>query len=279
MGSSPVGARLHLTNREDGTPWKRRGQPRSRRAVLHIDARAVLRTEVRAARGRYPSAPILSVMPHSLIASIRRRGGAARVATLTAMGASRAQLRTAVQCGELVRVRNGWLALPDAPADVVRAVAFGGRLACLSSARYHGLWTPDDDRVHVAVPRHAGRVHGHPDDLIIHWQSPAWSAHPSVVEPVPELVRQVLLCCLREDALTVIDSALNAGVLSAAELAAVVEGLPPRFAPVIGEVDSRSESGLETFCRVRLTRSVSASDHRCGYRASGESISCSAIGS
>ncbi|MBX3098813.1 MAG: hypothetical protein KF761_04470 [Salinibacterium sp.] len=191
-------------------------------------------------------------MTQPFIANIRSRGGAARVATLTASGATRGRLRAAVQNGELVRIRKGWLAVPDAPADVIRAVAYGGRLACLSAARFHGLWAPEDDHVHAAIPRHAGRVHGHPEDLIIHWQSTAWSAHSSVVEPVPDLVRQVLLCRPLEDALTVIDSALNTRTLSMAGLAAILDTLPPRFARVIGEVDARSESGLETFCRCRL---------------------------
>jgi very-short-patch-repair endonuclease len=176
------------------------------------------------------------------------------VGALISAGATSGQLRTAVQRGELIRIRKGWLGLPDARPEVIRAAEFGGRLTCLSAARYHGLWTPDEDRrIHVGVPQHAGRVHGNPAGLVVHWQSEPWTRRPSVVEPVAELIRQMLLCSVREDALAVIDSALNKGAITRAGLARIIRTLPPRFGSVLGEVDHRSESGLETLCRVRLS--------------------------
>lgn len=71
---------------------------------------------------------------------------------------------------------------------------------------------------------------------------------------VIELARQVLLCCDRETAIAIIDSALNKRMLSLSELARVVASLPDRFSDVLGSVDSGSQSGLETLCRLRLTR-------------------------
>lgn len=183
----------------------------------------------------------------------RRLGGAARTATLTAAGATPGDISSALRRGTLVRLGRGWLALPDAPGEVTRALGMGGRVACISAARLHRLWTPrEDERLHVAVPRHAGHVGEHPPDAVRHWQSDSWTRHPFVVEPVVDLVRQMLLCCEREDALAVIDSALNTGALSKAALSRLVRTLPPRFQTVPDEADSRSESGLETFCRVRF---------------------------
>lgn len=190
----------------------------------------------------------------SPLLTVQLLGGASRIAALLAAGASRSQIRSAVDQGRLIRVRKGWVALPDAHPDVIRAVRFGGRLACVSAARRHGLWTPPEDaRVHVAVPRHAGRLHGHPADLVVHWQSEAWTRRPLVVEPVADLVRHMLLCCEREDALVVIDSALHLGKLTRAALGRVVASLPPRWEGIVDEADRRSESGLETYCRLRLS--------------------------
>jgi hypothetical protein len=70
-------------------------------------------------------------------------------------------------------IRKGWLALPDAPPDLVSAVALGGRLGCVSAAAHLGLWTsPRGADIHVAVPRHSGRATAHTTaGVIAHWQS------------------------------------------------------------------------------------------------------------
>ncbi|UDF14719.1 DUF559 domain-containing protein [Antiquaquibacter oligotrophicus] len=87
-----------------------------------------------------------------------------------------------------------------------------------------------------------------------HWQSGTWASLPSAVEAVPAIVRQVLLCphVEYEDALAIIDSALNRRSLTLATLRNIVATLPPRFARVLRDVDARSESGLESLCRFRL---------------------------
>lgn len=118
-----------------------------------------------------------------------------------------------------------------------------------------GLWTPDEEHeFHLARPAHAGRTYGDATNVIEHWQSTPWRTRESAVESVPGLVRQVLLCCDREQALTIIDSALNKRQLTLNQLARVIRSLPPRYASVLDEVDRASESGLETLCRLRLGR-------------------------
>lgn len=189
----------------------------------------------------------------SITTITRILGGVARVAALRTRGVSESRIRAAVVRGELLRIRKGWVRLVDASPDLVRAVELGGRIACVSAARHHDLWAPEGTDFHLARPKHAGRTYGDLGDAIEHWQSTPWRLGAPIVEPVPALVRQVLLCSHREDALAIIDSALNKNVLSMAQLARIVDALPPRFASVLDEVDPKSQSGLETLCRVRLS--------------------------
>lgn len=186
------------------------------------------------------------------MATITIPHGAARVSDVRARGFSKSQIRSAVARGDVVRIRNGWLRTADAAPAIVRAVSFGGRLACLSAARHLGLWTPDDDQLHIARPRHAGRTFGDPTGVIDHWQSAAWRERDSPVEGVREIIRQVILCCTRETAVIVIDSALNRRVITRRGLGEVLSTLPSGEREILNLVDARSESGLETICRIRL---------------------------
>ncbi|CAD6007924.1 protein of unknown function [Agreia sp. COWG] len=77
---------------------------------------------------------------------------------LVAHGLSERQLASAVDEGRLERIRRGWYAAPEAPADVVRAVRVGGALTSVSATRLSGIWTPPDAWLHVAVPRNASRL-------------------------------------------------------------------------------------------------------------------------
>ncbi|MEQ1736304.1 MAG: DUF559 domain-containing protein [Rhodoglobus sp.] len=188
-----------------------------------------------------------------VLTELKRRGGVAKTAALRQAGITTSQVRAAVARGDVRHVRKGWVAAADAPAEVVRAVSVGGRLACISAARHVGLWVPDEpDAVHVGIPRHAGRRHGALTGIVAHWNSARWADESATVEQVEVLVRQVLLCCERESAIAIIDSALNQRRLSAAALRRVIRSLPKRFGPVLEEVDADAESGLETLCRLRL---------------------------
>lgn len=192
-------------------------------------------------------------MSHILNA-IDRFGGVARVAALRGAGVSSSSIRRAVLTGTLVRVRKGWVRTPNAPEEMVRAVSLGGRVACISAAQFHGLWTPDHGELHLGRPSHAGHTFGEDSGTISHWQSDKWETNDKAVDSVPVLVRQVLLCCTREEAITIIDSALNLRKLSMKRLREIVSTLPSSFASVLDEVDGRAESGLESLCRVRLSK-------------------------
>ncbi len=190
----------------------------------------------------------------SVRAEVRRLGGVARIVALRRIGVTTARVRAAIARGELRRVRKGWVCVPDAPADVVRAVSVGGRLACISAARSRGLWVPgESDILHVGLPHHAGHRPGELTGVVAHWTSARWRDEAQTIEPVDTLIRQVLLCCDRESAIAIIDSALNQRKLTGAILRRIVTSLPTRFGTVLDEVDAASESGLETLCRLRLT--------------------------
>jgi very-short-patch-repair endonuclease len=173
------------------------------------------------------------------------------------------QLSAAVDDGRLIRVRQGWYASPDAPHDVVRAVRVGGSLTSLSATSLTPIWTPPDSYLHVAVPRNASRLRApHSSSRPLARQRDRVCIHHLacsgvIREPVQALARALAHaaeCQTEEMALTVIDSALNLGLVTAAELRAQFESLPRRCRRLLEKAERRSQSGIETLVRVRLRR-------------------------
>ena len=84
-------------------------------------------------------------------------GGIARRSDLRWIGLDDDELlRIMVRGGRrLIRVRQAWYALPDADPDAVRACRMGGRLACASALRFHGVPVDDDGILHVEMPANA----------------------------------------------------------------------------------------------------------------------------
>ncbi|WP_022881450.1 type IV toxin-antitoxin system AbiEi family antitoxin domain-containing protein [Gryllotalpicola ginsengisoli] len=69
---------------------------------------------------------------------------------LRAEGVTDHKLRRWIADGQLIPVSRSVVARPWADPALVRAVALGGRLACVSAARLRGIWVVDDGRLHVA---------------------------------------------------------------------------------------------------------------------------------
>jgi very-short-patch-repair endonuclease len=182
----------------------------------------------------------------------RRQGGVASVAALRSRGTTDNQMRWAVRRGLLARIRHGWLQTEDADPAVVAAIAAGGRLGCLSALEHHGIWVPEHDALHIALPRHAGRHRS--GGLVAHWESSRWRDRHSPIESIDDVIRQVILCTDRETAISVIDSALHRGKLSTGRLARILATLPLAYATLAAETDGASESGYESLCRYRLAR-------------------------
>ena len=184
--------------------------------------------------------------------AFRRQGGVASVATLHSSGVTDDQIRWAVTRGALSRIRHGWLQTADADPDIVAAVAAGGRLGCISAAARHGLWVPESAGLHVSLPRHAGRHQS--AAVTAHWEGDRWRDSHSPIEPVASMLRQLILCCDRDTAVSVIDSALHRRKLTMTGLARIISSLPETYSWLSAEVDAKSESGYESMCRVRLAR-------------------------
>lgn len=155
--------------------------------------------------------------------------------------------------------------MPDAPAELVRAVRVGGSATGPSALRLLGVWTAPDDRLHVRLPPHAGRRH-HPDrpgeDLpesarvCLHWTS-RFSEEPAPLTftetvPLRTALEHALDCWSPELAVAAFDSALHLGLLSPAAFDRMRQDLPPRHRRILESVDARAESGTESITRMRL---------------------------
>lgn len=182
---------------------------------------------------------------------------------LIARGMSIRQLSAAVDDGRLIRVRRGWYASSDAPGDVIQAVRVGGSLTASSATRLAGVWTPPDTRLHVAVARNASRLRApHNSALPLSRQGDAVCIHPLAemgivhdpVQTTAMALAHAAECQTEEMALTVIDSALNLGLVTDAELRAQFESLPRRCRRLLEKAERRSQSGIETLVRVRLRK-------------------------
>ncbi|MDQ1512541.1 MAG: hypothetical protein QOC59_383, partial [Microbacteriaceae bacterium] len=175
---------------------------------------------------------------------------------LAHQGYTRARLDRQLALGALLRIRPGYFARPDAPADLVAAVKAGGIATGVTALRHHGVWVPRDPRLHVAV---APRAHPEPvEGVVFHWVSPFLAAPPTGLRFTPVMsVAAALDHALRgltpELAVAVCDSALHERRIGLRLLHAVLDGLPRRLVRrVRHQIDGRAESGMESVARFLL---------------------------
>lgn len=198
-------------------------------------------------------------------------GGIINLASLRASGIGKQARASAVRSGELIRLRNGWFARPDADPHRSAAVRIGGRITCVSRLSELGLWTMPDSRLHVSVRGDATRLRSAADrrvafsqsphpDVALHWPDYPWDAPTSAIaDSLESSIAHLLGCVDRESAIVTIDSALNTKfrgepMLTVETLRAILEVLPSKHSPVIHMVDAGAQSGLETLCRLRLRK-------------------------
>ena len=128
------------------------------------------------------------------------------------------------------------------------AVRVGGALTATSASRHYGMWTVDDDRLHVLVPRHASRLHLDPSPhgaaVWIHWARMPGAVERPITDPL-QVVADAAHCLPPEVAVALADSALNKRIFHIAEL----ETIAPRIA---ARCDGASQSGTESLTRFRL---------------------------
>ncbi|WP_297343588.1 alkaline phosphatase family protein [Amnibacterium sp.] len=178
------------------------------------------------------------------------------------MGWTRDQLAAARAAGRWYHVRRGFYAVPGSSADLVRAVRLGGRATAHSALPFHGVWRPSDNRLHVLVPSNGGRLRD-PDvralplldrgDVHVHWQDREPVKENLLgfrpVAGVATAVRQTVEDCDDVSAVAVLDSVLHLRLL---DISQVRDLLPRERTRLLGDLDSRAESGLESVVRFRL---------------------------
>lgn len=169
---------------------------------------------------------------------------------LAALGHTRHAIGNAVDTGALTRIRPGWFAAPDAHPDAIDAVRVGGILTATSGSRPRGLWTFDDDKLHVLVARNASRLGleavskaGRP--VCVHWAKSAIDREVLVAPPLQLLVDSAR-CQPRITTVAMADSALNKRLITVEEL----ETALPRLARWC---DPAAQSGTESTVRSGLT--------------------------
>jgi len=175
------------------------------------------------------------------------------------------QLAAAVHDGSLIRIRRGYYGRPELDVAVQRAVRVGGRLSCVSELRWRGVWTLDDDELHVQIPSNAARLRDRDDrtqpmrfddpGCRIHWRDlirPGAADHAHV--GLWDALVTAMHCRPEREALAMLDSALHLRLLSPRRLPALAELLPDERRRLIDWADARVASGIESFiiylCRV-----------------------------
>lgn len=176
--------------------------------------------------------------------------GLLKTRSLLDAGITDRQIRSAVTSRQLIRPRRGWIALPDAPPQLIAAVQRGTLLTCASAARHLGLWTFDPVQHHLAAPHPRSRVH--PEGAVIHWARPLVPRRPGqLVDRLENVLALVAACQPRETALVVFESALNKGLTTLGALRQLPFAAPAR--DLLDSCTPYSDSGLETLFKSRFS--------------------------
>ncbi|KQM82838.1 endonuclease domain-containing protein [Agromyces sp. Leaf222] len=186
-------------------------------------------------------------MRDSLTRWLEAEGGIRHVQQALAAGFTKYSIRAAVAAGSVQRLRRVWLAGPDAPPLLRAAAAIGGRVACVTAAREHGLWVIDDDVPHFAVAHGASRFDA--AGARIHWNAgPLGAHHLELVEPVVDALVHVAECRPLDHALATWESAMRQGTVDHRYLAR----LPLRHASARRVRDGASQLSLPVRQQVHL---------------------------
>ncbi len=164
---------------------------------------------------------------------------------LHAAGYTRAQIERSLREGIIQRSARGWYASPLADPTVVRALEVKGHLGCLSGCRFYGVWTPPTNKLHVVYE--AGDRPLPASGVLFHAANQP--SPQQAVWPLRDCLDHVLHRHSTEDALIVIESAINLLLVSSAEVHSLCSARPVPGEKVRHYL-SVAESGSET--RVRL---------------------------
>ncbi|MCI2957493.1 DUF559 domain-containing protein [Agromyces atrinae] len=197
-----------------------------------------------------------------LLPTLARLDGVAETRELVRAGIEPRQLTIAAACGDVLRIRRGWYALPSTPDDLITAIHIGGRLACVSAAAHYGWATPEHHAVHVCVPENASRLRHPHRPAVIHWGSALTSGRPRLITSRFETVTHLVGCLGPEDAVAALDSFLEREPAHSADLNAWLASLPDHVLRELCTLSSGCESYLESIGRQRLERAGIAGKHQ-----------------
>ena len=211
-----------------------------------------------------------------ILRKIGRLGGVARTKTLAANSHARAVLTQLVASGELIRIRPGCYAIPDAPTELKIACLSGGKLTCVSAVHFAGLRTlSTPNQVHVSRDRNIGKFYLPPDlrpKLLVHREPSTWSdvtSHVQIVArtrfpvaaayqseifaPWPAIFARLAVCQPLRSAVVALDSGLHAGVIDKPDVLALLDPVQHRQAiDAVSLACASSQSVLESLARLEL---------------------------
>lgn len=199
---------------------------------------------------------------YSVSAVVDALGGIARRDQILGAGLSGTDITAAVRRGEVRRVRRAHYASRSALPDAEVATRVGGRLAGLSAARSYGLWGGFDERCHVVVATNASRLRvittheaTTPDvsdrEVVVHWQD-AMPSRECWRVGLLDALRQVAAWADPETAMAVLDTALDLGVVSKAQLLRAFADEPATSRIRAAAAEPGSGSGYESIVVRRL---------------------------
>ncbi|WP_311245969.1 DUF559 domain-containing protein [Microbacterium sp. WCS2018Hpa-23] len=181
--------------------------------------------------------------------ALAQHDGVARTETLSRLGVSRHSIRSAVQRGEVISVRRGWVALPGADPMLLAAARRGVVLSCVTLAARRGLWVLDASEPHVAAPARSGHVTV--SRGTIHWNEPVFPRNPDSREDSLENALIVVAGCQPyESALATWESAMRQSLVDPGMLERAP--LPPKARRLLADARPFADSGTESIFQTRL---------------------------
>lgn len=191
----------------------------------------------------------------NVLERLQELGGAGRRSQLVASAADRRELRRHLADGVVEDLGRGWVAVAGVGAEIAHARRFNATLTCVSAVSYHGLdRLSRPTRAHVAIPRSRGVSKGHLTARV-HRES-LWTPPqgPVPLAPIGEVLARVLRCQPAREAVVVVDSALNKGLITAEEIGRSLNGPGSAAArSALEQCHPRSRSPIETLARLELT--------------------------
>lgn len=129
---------------------------------------------------------------------IQRLGGIASRRELLDAGWTETEFWFGLYYGNLDRIRIGWYASSDLPADARAAWRAGGPLACVSALIHYGMLdasdVTDNQPLHICVAADAHLPASATADVVVHWSTAdRYSGSRRAVSPAVAL-RQARAC-------------------------------------------------------------------------------------